>query len=206
MENTMEENAERHLTKDQDQPLPIGEFGKIDLAKFRIPQEGLGEGQTERIMTTVRVGKPTKTAFFRVNPAQNYRMLAGIVEVGAMEPEAYLVVGALCEALLEEATFSTRMLVTAVTLGSTPFIWPLKMSTDNSWTRSAHDAAEIAEKRWIRLKANSELRAYELIAAVNQNREPVWPALSFEELVDLAFRGRVIDTADHPVLRQLRGE
>ena len=186
--------------------LPQGKFTNLDLSRFRIPQEGIGDGQTERIITTVRVGKPPKTAFFRVHASHEYRMPAGIVEFGAMTPEAYLVIGALYLALLEEAAFSARLLVTAVTLGGTPFIWPLKTATDNPWTRSAHDAVEIAMNRWIRLKPNMELGAYEVIAAVNQNREPVWPSLPFEKLIELAFRGRVIDTADHSVLRQLRGE
>lgn len=186
--------------------LPTGEYGKTGLEKFRIPQERIGDGQTERIITTVRVGKPAKTAFFRINPAAEYRMPAGIVEFGTMVPESYLVIGGLYEALLGEAAFSTRLLVTAVTLGGTPFIWPLKTAIDNTWTRSAHDAVEIATTRWVRLKPNMELGAYEVIAAVNQDREPIWPDLPFEKLIDLAFRGRVIDKADHPVLRQLRGE
>jgi len=203
---TVESPEESGDNKSEKPVLPTGEYGKTGLEKFRIPQEGIGDGQTERIITTVRVGKPPKTAFFRVNPAPEYRMPAGIVEFGAMTAEAYLVTGALYEALLEESAFSTRLLVTAVTLGGTPFIWPLKTATDNPWTRSAHDAVEIATNRWIRLKPNMELGAYELIAAVNQNREPVFPNLPFEKLIDLAFRGRVIDAADHPVLRQLRGE
>jgi hypothetical protein len=92
-----------------------------------------------------------------------------------------------------------------VTVAGTPFVWPLK-TTDNSWTRSAHDAVEIAKNRWIQLKPNKELGGYEIRPASNQEREPVWPDLSFDKLIDLAFRGRVIDTADHPVLRKLRGE
>jgi len=32
-----------------------------------------------------------------------------------------------------------------------------------------------------------------------------WPALSFNEIIKLAFRGRMIDSLDHPVLQDLRG-
>ena len=35
--------------------------------------------------------------------------------------------------------------------------------------------------------------------------EPEWPEQTFEELFHLAFRGQVIDSIDHPVIRQLKG-
>ena len=35
--------------------------------------------------------------------------------------------------------------------------------------------------------------------------EPEWPKKSFKELVEIAFRGRVIDRDDHPVINRLRG-
>ena len=43
--------------------------------------------------------------------------------------------------------------------------------------------------------------------AVNQNiPEPVWPTESFEEIVKIAFRDKLIDRPDHPVIKRLRGE
>jgi hypothetical protein len=37
--------------------------------------------------------------------------------------------------------------------------------------------------------------------------EPTWPAdLTMPDIIKIAFRGRLIETADHPVLRALRGE
>jgi len=35
--------------------------------------------------------------------------------------------------------------------------------------------------------------------------DPSWPELSQSEWYDLAFKGRVIDSFDHEVLRELRG-
>jgi hypothetical protein len=34
----------------------------------------------------------------------------------------------------------------------------------------------------------------------------VWPDITFSRMLELGFRGKVIDTLDHPVLRKLRGE
>ncbi len=41
--------------------------------------------------------------------------------------------------------------------------------------------------------------------AVDNLPEPKWLDASFQELVDLAFKGKTIDDYEHPILRQLRG-
>jgi hypothetical protein len=42
--------------------------------------------------------------------------------------------------------------------------------------------------------------------AAGNLEDPEWPELSFQELVNLAFKDKVVDRLDHPVLRRLRGE
>ena len=39
-----------------------------------------------------------------------------------------------------------------------------------------------------------------------QFAEPVWLEATLQQLLEIAFKGRLIDTMDHPVLRRLRGE
>jgi hypothetical protein len=39
----------------------------------------------------------------------------------------------------------------------------------------------------------------------SQTTKPKWPAATFQELVKIAFAGRLIDSADHCVVRRLRG-
>jgi hypothetical protein len=36
--------------------------------------------------------------------------------------------------------------------------------------------------------------------------DPVWPTLSFQELVRIAYRDRMITTLDHAVIKRLRGQ
>ena len=40
---------------------------------------------------------------------------------------------------------------------------------------------------------------------VETSREPVWPDISFEEILKIAFRDRYVDDVDHPLLQKLRG-
>ncbi len=64
---------------------------------------------------------------------------------------------------------------------------------------------EMAMRTWVRLTPDSALGAYNVFYS-DHAVEPVWPELSMRGLLRIAFKDRYIDTLDHPVLRQLRGE
>lgn len=57
----------------------------------------------------------------------------------------------------------------------------------------------------MRVKANMSLGAYEIFEAPNTVSEPKWAAATFNELLRIAFRDRLIASFDHPVIRRLRG-
>jgi hypothetical protein len=44
-----------------------------------------------------------------------------------------------------------------------------------------------------------------MFVAESTMSEPVWPEASFQDLVKLAFRDRLITKLDHPVIKRLRG-
>lgn len=56
------------------------------------------------------------------------------------------------------------------------------------------------------MAANMSLGGYEVFQATGGLPEPQWPDTSFQELVDIAFKGRFIDSMDHPVLKRLMGQ
>ena len=60
-------------------------------------------------------------------------------------------------------------------------------------------------KGWVRVKANMSLGAYETTAAESLIPEPEWPQQSFQELLRIAFKDRLVDRLDHPVVKRLRG-
>jgi hypothetical protein len=66
-------------------------------------------------------------------------------------------------------------------------------------------AAENANRFWTRIQANMSLGAYEIMQATGELPDPVWPQESFAEILDIAFKDRIIDTEDHIILRQLLG-
>jgi hypothetical protein len=102
------------------------------------------------------------------------------------------------------------MLFTSITRQGVPFLWPIRLPGDdgkhNEWHRTALEAAQRAQTRWVRIAANMAAGGYDLFEATGALPEPEWPDLSFRELLKIAFKDRFIRTADHPVLRRLRGE
>ncbi len=90
------------------------------------------------------------------------------------------------------------------------FLWPVKLpgpdGRPNDWNASALAAAQLAETRWVRMAANMGAGLYDTFVASGELADPEWPELSFHEILRLSFKDRFIDSADHPVLRSLRGE
>ena len=66
-------------------------------------------------------------------------------------------------------------------------------------------AAELAKAKWIRMQADMALSGYRIYQAEGQLSEPEWPGAPFNELLDIAFKDRVIDSQDHPVFNKLLG-
>ena len=63
----------------------------------------------------------------------------------------------------------------------------------------------MAMERWVRVKANMSLGAYEIFEAASTIADPQWPELTFQEFLRIAFRDRLVDRLDHPVIKRLRG-
>ena len=101
------------------------------------------------------------------------------------------------------------MIYTAINRQGTVFLWPIRLPNPDErkteWPRSAREAAEMAMTRWVRLKANMSLGAYEITVADGAMADPVWPELSFNDLLRIAYRDRMITALDHPVVKRLRG-
>jgi hypothetical protein len=105
--------------------------------------------------------------------------------------------------------FDPVMLHTAITRQGVVFLWPVKLPTDgrqSTWHTSAAEAAEKAMDHWVRVSSNMRLGAYEVALATATLPEPDWPSLAPDEILQIAFRDRVIDREDHPVVRRLRGD
>ena len=173
----------------------------FDLSNFRISQEDFGQELVEEVLAAVPVCKPPRDQFISVYP--EYQENLAILE---KDRESYIVAPPITKLLRNEPTLSIRKLVLAVTRDNTPFIWPLKMNCNNPWNASAMRASEQAKSRWIRIFSDPKAGRYTVLEARDRSPKPVWPKETFQEILEIAFKDKMITEWDHPVLKELRGE
>ena len=185
-------------------PTKTSIFADLDSLRLSINSTVLG-GSAE-ILSKVPVRKPQKQEFVRVHP-DTAMMLATAVYEDKQDREFYFVAPNMMSTMLGETT--PVILVTAMNRQKVSFLWPVKVANDsssgNAWQDSAQQACDLAKKTWVRLSADMSLGAYRVWAAEGDLSEPEWPTKPLNELLEIAFRGRVIESEDHPVVRRLRG-
>lgn len=190
---------------DPDEPPP----NPFDPARLRMGQDFGEKIGVKKLITTIRVDKPSKEIFVRTHPDPAFRLPTNVIELKA-DRELYLVDPALWPALAGEATFTPKLLVFTVTRQGVLLLWPVRLPGPegkiDDWNRSALEAVEAARDHWVRVTANMHQGAYDILVAGGITAEPEFPDLSMGEILEVAFKDRHIDGWDHPVLRKLRGE
>jgi hypothetical protein len=184
-------------------PAPADPF---DLANLRLDQSFVESAGVKKLLTTIPVRKPNPQDFVRVHPAPEYREAFAIIDL-TEDRETYLVPRGIARELPGECRMAT--LYTAVNRQGVLQLWPVYLPAPdgrtNEWHRSAAEAAELAMHRWIRIKANMGLGAYEIFEADGAIPDPEWPEISFQEMLRIAFKVKLVDRIDHPVIKRLRG-
>ena len=185
-------------------PEPVDPFD--DLANLRLRSDFATTGATRKKLTVVPVRKPPKQAFVRVHP--DLVLDAGLIDLrDDMDRETFLVLPDLQADLAGE--WAPYRLYLGVTKQGAAFIWPVRLPGDESrvisWYESAMEAAAMAKAEWIRVVPDMQVGGYTCYSAIGDLGDPAWPETPFPELLRIAFRGRVVDRTDHPLIGQLRG-
>lgn len=168
-------------------------------------------GQTlgvKKLMTKIPIRKPDPQWFVRVHPDESCRILTAVLNVKDDREGIYLVSQDLWDELASEVR--PTLFILAINRQNMPFLWPIQMpgsdGKHNEWHASALDSAlNYGTKNWIRVKANMSLGGYEVSVAQGELASPTWPEMTLQEIIRIAFRDRIIQTLDHPVIRSLRG-
>jgi hypothetical protein len=187
-------------------PEPPDPFDPAALRLGADYSEGLG---VRKVITTVPNRKPNKSEWFRVRPGEEWQLQTAVLELErGVERLTYLVAPALWPELSGEIAHA--LLLPCVNRANDLFMWRIKLpgadGRPNSWTESALEIAKAAETTWCRMVSDTANGIYTHFVSTANWPEPKWPALSLSEIMKLAFRGRMIDTLDHPVLQELRGD
>lgn len=186
---------------------PRSEDRFSNLEGLRLSQDYASAVGVKKVLATVRCQKPNRQEFVRVREGEDWRLETAIFE-DKINRDIYMVAPELWTDMAEE--INPVCLFTAITKQGDLFLWPVKLpgvdGRSNIWNESALKAAEVAQHKWIRMAANLRAGYYDLFEASGELAEPEWPEPTFPEILRLCFGDRFLESPDHPVLQELRGE
>jgi hypothetical protein len=190
-----------------DTAVPLNPFA--DLASLNLGASYVDDGiKVKRKLLTMPMGSPDKRQFFRAI-REGQAFIARIYErpvPGELRPTPYFVAPVLHgDASLGRVLKTVRLVRCVYYDTHAPFLWAISVGQrDNAWSRTGLEIVAAAEEGYVRCVPNGR-DGYAIEFPEQDLGEPSWPELSQSEWYDLAFKGRVIDSFDHEVLRELRG-
>ena len=182
-------------------------FDNLDALRLSSSEAGVGAGVDREVESTIAVRRPRPREYFMVHPDPAMSLTTAVVfDREEMRNDVFFVAPNMRDMLVGE----TRpvLLVPAITRQDVMFIWPLPLPVDgrqNYWHERARLALERGKARWTRMAADMTLGTYRLYEPVEGQPDPVWPNRPLEEILKVAFAGKVIDSVDHPFVRRIQG-
>jgi hypothetical protein len=157
--------------------------------------------------------KPNDKEFIRVSKNPGEIMPFDILEIDnnskyIVTPTAMAAINKLHEEMGRVLLKTKRqMLHLTVNMDGVGFLWPITVMDDNNWVDSAHNCATIAKDQWIRIVSNQSAQRYDYhLANKKANVVPKWPKETFTEMLNLAFKDKLIRSLDHPAIKHLLDE
>ena len=194
------------MTSEKDLSNEEKSLDPFDPARLRLAEST--EIGMKKALTVITCRKPNRQQFVRVHPSGEYRLRTALF-TDEVNREAYLVASELWDELAGEVQ-STILFAAITKTTNNLFLWPVRVpdteGSRNNWHLSALRSAELAMSKWIRMQANMADGRYDTLEAMGQIPEPEWPEVPFPEMLKICFGDRYIDSLDHPILKQLRGE
>jgi hypothetical protein len=165
------------------------------------------------VLTTVKIVKPPPEPFIRIHPDPGMEFITYVMDgrdgCSMIEPDIFDAIRAKIPDFKKFAPcVSLRPYITTKgTIG----LWPLKRESPfsiggNSYNVSAFNVADRGRVQWLRVSTNTDLGIWQGFDPEEKLPEPNWPKdLKMDQLLILAMKGGVIDSIDHPLIKQLRG-
>lgn len=179
----------------------------IDLKSLRLPANYGATLGVKKLLTNVLVGRPKKPQFFRTHIADDMTFPGMILE-NKEARESYVVDPGVAQEISE--LVRPVMLHAAIDRQDNVFLIPVPLPSEdgnrNPWHESLAQAVEHAKLKWIRITANMHVGGYDVYEAEGELPEPEWPAHDIDALVQVAFRGKIINDLDHPMVQALLGK
>jgi hypothetical protein len=187
-------------------PVTTPPIASLDLNSLRLPTNYGATLGVKKLLTNVPVSKPKKPQFFRTHAAVDMTFSAIFLEQKEAR-ESYLVLPNIAQEI--SALVRPVMLHAAIDRQNNVFLIPVPLpgedGTRHPWHESLAQAVEHAKLKWIRITSNIPAGGYDVYEAEGALPEPEWPSHGIDALIEVAFRGKIITSLDHPVVQSLLG-
>ena len=185
-------------------------------AKLILPA-GHGVGAAKMVKRTLRIKakKPNPRRFIRVH-SEMVAQVAIFIDPNdeeSFEREPYVVLGEVAEELGGDDVVTNTVYVYAYRTGSLG-LWLCPMPREgfrrgDVWATTRLEVAEKAKATWLRCHQSDDGEGYAYTEPVDVFPEPQWDrwlrGRSMLQLLGIAFKDRVIDSLEHPVIREFDG-
>ena len=179
---------------------------EIDIEKYAFRQDPVGAGKLQGQVTFVPVQRPHPQSWVFIPPEPEWRCSVAVIEL-KQQREVYLVKPEVALSLGDEV--SHRLLVPYQDREGGLFLWPVRLTDSrgnmDSWSTSALRICQEFTNQWIKVKAKMSSGSYEVIIAPVPVPPPEWPDGGLKFLINRAFKNRIINDQNDPVVRKLRG-
>jgi hypothetical protein len=203
-----EANAQQQQPANEPQALSLARSPELDLERFRINQDFATHVQTRKVAVSVSVRRPDRQHWIFIHADRRWRAAVALLE-DKLNQRTFIVIPELVPEL--NADLVPKLLVAYATRQGNVSLWPIRMPDESgrldTYSESALSIVEQYSAQWIRVLPNQTDRCYDVLQSPSSElTPPKWPEGGFEQLFSLAFKNRVIDHIDHPVLKTFRGE
>jgi len=178
----------------------------LDLQALRLPANYGATLGVKKLLTNVPVRKPRKPQFFRTHPSADMAF-GGMLLQQKEKDESYLVMPDVAHQISE--LVQAVDLFAAIDRQNNVFLIPVprpgESGARNPWHESLFQAVELAKENWIRINANMQMGGYDVCEAQVSLSTPDWPEHGMHKLIEVAFRGKIIQSLDHAMVQGLLG-
>ena len=189
-----------------------GEYDPWDLDAARNRQK---KDRRVKVVTVYRVAsRPRMGSFIRIHPDPAYQidsLLYVAKDERGIDSETYFVDWGFADEVMasEWSMFfrPARLYLAIERHASKPYVHYVRYARegekDNDWWQSGRSVVERAMKEWVQpFNAGGN---YDFHPAMRPIPDPEWPDTPFGEILRIAFKGRLIDSWDHEVMKALVG-
>ncbi len=181
-------------------------------ASFVIDQSHMEDfANPEEKSSIVEIQRPPKGQFFTVQPEPEKpwrnRAFYFLMELEGRDP--LIVAPDVAKAKQdEEDTIRPVLLVRYVTMTGEEALWPVKLDRpdgrSNAWNVSALNILEIAsDGKWVRIVSLKKHYRHQVSKKTLEEVPPRFTDRPFQELVNIAFKDRMVADLEHPIWEEL---